>query len=91
MLGNITTPNYDMLKVFGCLCYATSLKRDRHKFDPRASPCDFIGHAFKPKRLKKLQFEHHNVCATKGHKQTAKQNMMCSNNEQLQAKCAVAM
>ena len=38
-------PSHDMLKVFGCLCFVSTLKRDRTKLDERADPCAFIGYS----------------------------------------------
>lgn len=34
-------PSYDHLKVFSCLCFASTLLKDRHKFSPRTTPCVF--------------------------------------------------
>ena len=36
---------YDLLKPFGCLFYASTLKRERMKLDPKANPCILIGYA----------------------------------------------
>lgn len=42
-LINGTLPDYSVLQVFGCLCFASTFLLSRHKFSPRAIPNVFIG------------------------------------------------
>ncbi|CAO2832398.1 unnamed protein product [Amaranthus hypochondriacus] len=39
-----TSPSYDTLRVFGCLCYAHNIKSKRDKFIVRSRKCIFVGY-----------------------------------------------
>ena len=54
-------PDYSQLKSFGCLCYASTLSKDRHKFIQRASPCVLFGFSMGYKGYKLLDLEPHSV------------------------------
>ncbi|XP_070017876.1 uncharacterized protein [Nicotiana sylvestris] len=54
-------PSYDHLRSFGCMCFATSPKVGRTKFQSRAIPCIFLGYPCGKKGYKLLNMSNSSV------------------------------
>ena len=56
-------PDYSLLKVFGCLCYAHTKTKD--KFLPRSTKCVFLGYSFGQKGYKVYDLTTHKCFVTR--------------------------
>ena len=50
------SPSYDHLRVFGSLCFMTTAKHGRDKFQYRGKACVFIGYPFRKKGYRVMEF-----------------------------------
>lgn len=54
-------PSLSHLRVFGCLCFVSTIKAHRTKFEPRVTPCVFIRYSNSQKGHKVLDLENNKI------------------------------
>ena len=54
-------PSNDLLRVFGCLCYAHNKMRHKDKFSSRSRRCVFLGYPFGKKGWKVYDLDNHEI------------------------------
>ncbi|KAG7585301.1 Reverse transcriptase RNA-dependent DNA polymerase [Arabidopsis thaliana x Arabidopsis arenosa] len=54
-------PDYTRIRTFGCLCYASTSPKQRHKFQPRSRACVFLGYPSGYKGYKVMDLENNKI------------------------------